>query len=98
MIAVTLRNDLTPGNDLSRGNVKLWAMLSNDVVDHISRNVGQAEIPPTVAVCKLSVVDAHQVEDSRMQVMHMHPLVDALPAKFISSTITHTTFHAATRQ
>jgi len=41
-------------------------------------DVGEAEVAPAVAVGSFLVVEAHQVQDRGVQVVHMHPVLDRL--------------------
>src|ERR1700679_1766322 len=70
----------------------------NDIVYHVSGYVRQAEISSTITVGKLGVIDTHQVENGGVQVVHMHPLIDALPPEIIGGAIGHPALHAAAGQ
>ena len=46
-------------------------------------HVGQAEVPAGVAVGELLVIEAHELEDGRLQVVNMDLVLDGLEAKLV---------------
>src|SRR5262245_3739797 len=53
----------------------------DDVVDDRSRDVRQPEVAAAISIGKPGVVDAEQIKDGRVQVVHVHRLVDRLEAE-----------------
>ena len=45
--------------------------LSNNIVQHVARHVGQAEIAAAVLIGELGVIDAHQVKNRGVQVVQV---------------------------
>ena len=45
--------------------------LSQDIPDHVTGNIGEAKIPAIVEIGQPLMVQAHQVEDRGVQVMHL---------------------------
>lgn len=43
-----------------------------DILDDVTMNIGEAEIPALVAISEFPVIDAHQVENGGIEVMDMH--------------------------
>lgn len=46
--------------------------LRDQVVNHVPRDVGEAEVPALEAERELEVVEAEEVEDGRVDVVDMH--------------------------
>src|SRR3954462_4707420 len=61
----------------------------DDVVDHGTGHVGEAEIAAAVAIGQLRVIDAEQVEDRRVEIVNVHRLVDRLEAEVVGGAVTH---------
>ena len=61
-------------------------------------HVGQPEIPAGVAVRQSLVVEAHQVQDGRVQVVDMHGIFNRLETEVIRGAVDQATFHTAPRQ
>jgi hypothetical protein len=51
-------------------------------------DVGQSEVASTVTVSQSFVIDSEQVEQSRMQIMHMDFVLSGVKPKIIGCTIT----------
>ena len=50
--------------------------LSQDVVDDVSVDIGEPEVAALIAVGEPLVFDSHEVEESRVEVVHMHRFFD----------------------
>ncbi len=66
----SFRNRKRPA-DVSAGRFFLFR-LGDHIADYRSVNIGQAKVPSGVAVRQLGVVEAEQMQDRGVQVMHMH--------------------------
>src|SRR5260370_2162020 len=71
---------------------------SNDVRDDPAGHVRQPEIASAIPVSQLCMIKTEQVEDSGMQVMHMHRVFRGLEAQGVSGAARHTPFNAAPHQ
>ena len=50
-----------------------WRTDSGDhVVNHLAGDIGEAKISPGIAKGETLVIQAHEVEDGRVQVVHVH--------------------------
>jgi hypothetical protein len=45
-------------------------------VDHVAVNVGEAIVTPRIAVGKLLVIEAHEMENRRVHVVDMDAVLD----------------------
>ena len=52
-------------------------------------NVGEPKIPSRIMICQSLVIDPHQVEDCRVQIMHMNLIFDSRKSKLIGAAIRH---------
>ena len=71
------------------------AGLSDDVVNDVARDVGEAEVASAGAEGELGVVNAHEIEDGGMDVMDVDRLVDDLPAEVVGGAVGHAALDAA---
>ena len=59
-------------------------------------DVRQAKIPTRIVERQALVVEAHQVQNRRVKVVHVHAILDRLETELVSSAIDRTTFDAPT--
>jgi len=55
--------------------IPIWVgdrQLGDDLVDHFAGDVGEAEVPAVVTVGELLVVDAEEVENGGMKIVHAY--------------------------
>ena len=57
--------------------------LRHNIVDHIAGDIGEAEIAAAVTVGELLVIDAHQIQNSRVDIVHLDGLFLGFEAKVI---------------
>src|SRR5262249_6049074 len=57
------------------------------VVQNVAGHVRETEIAATVPVSQFSMIDAEQVQDRGMDIMHMDRFVDSLEAKVVRGSI-----------
>src|SRR5438128_709612 len=69
-----------------------------DWLHHVAEDVRQAIVAAAVAVGKLGVIDAHQVENGGMQIVHMHLVLDGVPAVIVGLAVGHAASDAAAGQ
>ncbi len=60
-------------------------------------HIGQSEIASRVAVCQLLVIKAHEMQNRRVQVMHVDSIFDRRATKLIGRAVARPALHAATR-
>ena len=65
---------------------------------HLPMHIGQPEVAPGVAVRQLRVVEAEQVQDRRVQIMHVDLLLDGLVAELVGGAINRAALDAAAGQ
>ena len=74
-------------------------MRSGDkVVDDISVNVGEPEVAACVPVGQEFVIEAHEMEDGRMQVVHVNWILDGFEAELVGSSVDESSLGAAADQ
>src|SRR6185369_1147480 len=69
--------------------------LGKDVVHHLTCSIGQAEIASTVAIGQLRMINSVQVENGRVQVVHVHLLVYCCESEIVGGAVGDSTFDAA---
>src|SRR6266480_2667763 len=69
--------------------------LSNEVVNYIPGDVGQAEVSTTVMVGEFGVVNAQEVQNGCVQVVYMNRFVNDLEAEIIGGAVDESAFDAA---
>lgn len=57
---------------LSRNELRPVRCSSDDVFDDLTMNISQSEVPSRVAISKVLVVQAQQVEKRRMEIMEVY--------------------------
>jgi hypothetical protein len=67
----------------------------DDVVDYIPRYIRQTVIAAAVTIGKLGMVDAQQIENGRVNVMHMHRFIDRFPAEIIRCAVSEALLDAS---
>ena len=77
------------------GETAQFEKLGNDVLDNPAGNVGQAEVAPGVAVGQPLVIQAKQVKNGGVQVVHMDAALDCLATKFVGLAVAKAGFGAA---
>jgi hypothetical protein len=58
-------------------------------------DIGQAEVAARVAVGEPGVVQPHQMQDRRVQVVHVNGVFGDLVAVFVRATVAETPFNSA---
>ena len=51
---------------------------SNNVVNHIPKNIGQAHIAAVVTVSKFEVIQPKKMKNGRVNIMNVHGVVDGI--------------------
>ena len=72
--------------------------LRDDLRDDVTIHVGRAKIPPGVAECELLVVDAQQVQNCRMQIVHVNFACDGELSNFVRVAPTEALLETAAGQ
>lgn len=67
-------------------------------MNNMTMHVRQAEVTAGVAECKSFVVEAQQMQDRGMQVVHVNSLFDRIPAEFVSGSVNIAALDAAAGQ
>ncbi len=73
---------------------KLYFVLAQDAFDDMSADVGEAETAALVFVNELLVVDAHEVHERGLEVMHMYGVFDDVVAEVVGLAIAEAGFYA----
>src|SRR6266567_35295 len=72
-----------------------YRQLGHDVMDDLPGSVGQPEITPAVGVGELQVVYAEQIEDSGVEIVHVHGLLHGLIAEVVGGAVCDAALDAA---
>ena len=72
--------------------------LRQDFTDDVTMDISQAVIAASVSVCQTGMVDAQQVENRRMKIMHMHSVLSHRRTNFIGTAPRHAAFDTSSRQ
>ena len=59
----------------------------NHRIDHFASDIRQAEIPPAKVIGKLLVIDAHEVENGGVYVMHRSTIDGGMVSYLVCFTI-----------
>ena len=62
---------------------------------HLARDIGQAEVAASVAICEAFVIDAKKVQHRRMQVVRVNRAVAGQDAVLIGLAMDEAALHAA---
>ena len=65
-------------------------------MNHTAVDIGQTEVTAGVAVGQSFVVETHEVQNRRVQVMNVHRVLDSLKTKFIGRAVDDSPLHPAT--
>ena len=81
----------------SKHTGRLKTNSGQNVVDNVTIDIGQSEIPAAIPKCQSFVVDPQQVQHGGVQIVHMHLVLCGIKTKVIGLTVTKSTFHTSTR-
>src|SRR5438046_6013113 len=65
-----------------------------NLVQYAAVNIGQAEIAPGIPIGELLVIEAEQVQDGRVQIVHVNLVLDRLETEFVRRAINRAAFHS----
>ena len=85
-----LRNFQTPDS------ARAFFQLRQQRLHNFAVDVGEAEVAALVAVGELRVLDAHEVQDRRVEVVHMHGVADDVVAVVVRLAVRGAFSHAGT--
>lgn len=80
------------------GRLKGAGPLRNQLFDDIAVNVGQPEIATGVTKSQLRVIEAQQLQESRMKIVDVDRVFYRLETKIIGRAVNISSAHTATRQ
>src|SRR4051794_10658806 len=72
--------------------------LCENLVNDVSRNVRQTEIPAAVSIRKALVIYSEQMKHSRVQIVDVTSFFHCPEAEIIGSTVRDSSLHSTTRQ
>ena len=76
----------------------MTARLRQNVRHHVSVDIGQAIIAAGVAVGEFLVIDAEQVQNRGVKIVHVHFVLRHRRADLVGAAVGDATLHSATRQ
>src|SRR5438132_12518523 len=65
------------------------------LADYVSVDVREAIVAAAVEVGHLLVVNAQKVQDGGVEVVHVDPVLDGVPAEIVRRAVDHAALHAA---
>jgi hypothetical protein len=80
------------------GRLKCAGPLRNQLFDDVAVNVGQSKIAAGMAEGQLCMIEAKQLQKSRMQIVDVDRIFDRLETKIISRAVDISAAHTSTRQ
>src|ERR1700754_782521 len=69
--------------------------LSNQPVHHVAGDIRQAEVAPLKAIGELRMIDAHLVQDRRMQIVHIYRIFADVVAQLVRLAISDAALESA---
>jgi hypothetical protein len=83
-------------------DVKIWKKQDEEIrsgsrhdpVHHFAIHIGEPEIASGIAVSEAQVVDAEEVQDGGMEIMHVDLVLHRVVAELIRLAIRHAALHA----
>src|ERR1700690_824703 len=72
-----------------------YRKLGHDVMDDLPGSVRQPEVTPAVGVGEFQVIDAEQIEDGRMEIVHMCRFLHRLIAEVVGGAMRDAALDAA---
>lgn len=72
--------------------------LRQDWLDHLAMNVGQPEVTSCIAESEFVVLKTQQMQQRRMQVVHMHTIHFRAKSKLVRRAVNRTALDASTSQ
>ncbi len=81
---------------LSKDRSSVILVLRDDIVNDVSEHVGQSLFSPLVKVAQAFMIKSHQMQDCRVDVVHMGSVLNGLKPQFICGSIAGSAFHAPT--
>src|SRR5665213_1319084 len=72
-----------------------YRVLGHDVMDDLPGSVGQSEITPAVGIRELQVIDAEQIQNGGVQIVHVGRFLDSFVAEVIRGAVGDAALDAA---
>src|SRR2546428_793223 len=69
-----------------------------NVFHHTPMHVGEPEIAASVAVCETFVIDAQEVQNGRVEIVHMNRMLGHIDAELVGTAVSHSTSRRSRRQ
>ena len=73
-------------------------MSGKDVMHNMAMNIGESIVPASVSICEARVVDTKQVQNRRMEVMHMDTIFRDRRTDLVGTAIARAALDATARQ
>ena len=64
---------------------------------HLARNIGQPKVTPSVPMGQAQMVDTHQMQQCRVEIMDVHFVLDSVITVFVGGSVLETAFNSSTR-
>src|SRR5215472_11793868 len=73
-------------------------VLRNDLVNHVSGNIGQPKVTTAVTIRQFCMVDSQQIQNSGMDIVHVDGLLDGFPPEIVGRSKRHPALDSASSQ
>src|SRR5436190_848174 len=83
---------------ISASSFVLLDQLRQQIADNPPLNIREPEIAPIISISQLFMIETEDLQDGRVQVMHMNFILHRGPAKFIRCAVDGSTFDASASQ
>ena len=70
-------------------------MLSDNIVNHIPKNIGQAYITAVVTISKFEMIQPKKMQNGSVNIMNVHGVIDGIHPQIIGAAISETSFKTA---
>ena len=72
----------------------MYSTLSDQIVQDLAGDIGQTEITAAIAIRQLSMLDAEQIENRRVNIVYVNGLIDGLEAEIVGGAVNGPPFTA----
>ena len=73
-------------------------MSSENLLNHVSMDVGQPEVTPGLVVSEALMIKPQQMQNRCMHIVYMHPVLHRFETEFVCLSPGHPTPHATASQ
>src|SRR5438132_6923863 len=75
-----------------------YRRLSQNLLHDIPVNIREAKVTAAVAIGQLLVIDAHEMKNCRVEIVHVHFILNRVPTELVRRAMDDTSFDATAGQ